>query len=144
MIKYILKSTGFEGQITFGFNVEGRLIFFNNEGEMTAEQHDWLLTYLPIHISRLDQFKKRDTITIIEIPDDITWDRFWNTYDLKLNAKRCKPLWEALNDHDKLLAIIRISHYKTYSKAKGTAMCNPERYLRDRYFDTDFLRLNAK
>jgi hypothetical protein len=141
MTKYTLTSTNFTGQVTFGYRFDGKLMFFHNEGDMSEEHFQYLLSFLPLHVSQLDKFRKSAMSTITEIPADVSWERFWETYNQKINAKRCKPLWEALTDYDKMLAIVKITHYLKYCERKNINVANPEKYLRDRYFDTDWLKL---
>lgn len=139
MKKYTLTSPKFDGQILFGYNDSRVLVYFNNETTMTFDQHAWVLKKLPLGEDEIDPLSKKINGVLAEVPEDISFDRFWDDYGKKINLKRCKPLWAKLTEGEAMTAILRIPAYKAYLKRtnfRNTA--DPEKYLRDRYFETDW------
>lgn len=137
MKKFILTSPKFSGQVTFGYNGDGHLVFFNNEIPEPAVII-WMKRYLPLSETELVEFKSKVHATVVEVPEDLTFDRFWNLYDKKINRKRAEPLFEKLAEADKMQAIMRIKAYQEYCHYKRRGIADPEKYLRDRFFDTDW------
>jgi hypothetical protein len=136
MKKFILKSPKFEGQVTFGYDVNGDLVFYHNE---IPDQKviKWINKYTPLNGADLEAFKQRVQATITEVPEDLSWDRFWNAYDKKINKKRVLPLFEKLSDADKMLAIMRIPAYKDYCYRTKRGVADPQKWL-DVLFETDW------
>jgi hypothetical protein len=139
MKKYVLTSTSFIGNVTFGYNDIGQLVFFDNSSKMDANQHAWLLNNLPTASPVLEIIKTKIKGTIEEIPEDISFDAFWNKYDKKINRKRCEPLWKKLSDADKLCAIKNIKPYEDYLQRTGfRGKCDPENYFKKEYHLVDW------
>lgn len=136
MIKYLLTSPKFDGQIVFGYT-NGHLVFYNNETTNEAVIL-WLKQFLPVDEAALQPMQKRIDGTITIVPEDLTFERFWIAYDKKINRKRTEPLFEKLNDAGKMQAIMRIKAYHEYCAFKGRGIADPEKYIRDRYFETNW------
>lgn len=139
MKKFILTSPKFENQVTFGYDVNGDLVFYNNEIPDPAVIK-WMKRFLPVDETELEQFKTKIAATITEIPEDLSFDRFWNAYAKKINRLRTEPLYNKLNDADKIKCIIRIHDYKEACFRLKRGVKDPENYIRDRFFDTDWKR----
>jgi len=139
MKKYSLTSSYFSGAVVFGYSDEGHLVLYSNGGEMTSQQHDWLLTNLPMHITHVDELAKVVKGKLEEMPSDLSFNCFWETYGKKINRKRTEPLYIKLDDVEKYRAIAGIVPYKNYLKRSGwRGQVDPEKYLRDRYFETNW------
>lgn len=140
MRKFVLTSPKFSKHVTFGYDANGDLVFYNNEIPDPVVIK-WMKRFLPIDLNELESFKSKMAGTITEVPEDLSFDRFWNTYDKKVNRKRAEPLFEKLADADKMQAIMRIKTYFAYCEAKKRGIADPERYLRDRFFETNWYSL---
>ena len=140
MKKYILTSPKFKGQVTYGYNDDGDIIFYNNEIADPVVVK-WMKRFMPIDSAELERFRAKVHATITEVPEDLTFDRFWNQYDKKINRKRAEPLFEKLNDAEKMQTIMRIKAYQEYCQCKHRGIADPEKYLRDRFFETEWMKL---
>lgn len=140
MKKYILTSSKFTGTVVFGYNPDtDYLQLFDSKSDLTELQHRWLLQNLPYTPSELTLLAKKMNASLEEIQQDISFEAFWDTYGKKVNMKRCKPLFSALSDECKLLAIGRIRAYFKYCERTGfRGIADPDKYLRNRYFETDW------
>lgn len=139
MKKYSLSSGAFAGAVVFGYSDEGHLVLYNNTSQMTAPQQDWLLQKLPTHITHIDELAKIVKGKLEEMPEDLRFDCFWETYAKKINRKRTEPLYNKLDDVEKYRAIASIGPYKNYLKRSGwRGQADPEKYLKDRYFETNW------
>lgn len=137
MRKFILTSPKFTGQATFGYDENGHLVFYHNEIPDKAVII-WMKRFLPLDEVELTTFKIKVHASVTEIPEDLTFDRFWNAYDKKINKKRTEPLFERLADAEKMQVIMCIKDYKDYCYYKHRGIADPEKYLRDRFFETDW------
>ena len=140
MKKYILTSPKFTGQVIFGYDENGHLVFYHNEIPDKVVIV-WMKRYLPLDEAALADFKTKIRATIVEVPEDLSFDRFWNFYDKKINRKRAEPLFEKLNAAEKIQAIVRVKAYKDYCYYTHRGIADPEKYLRVRFFDTDWEKL---
>ncbi|MDO3641957.1 hypothetical protein [Mucilaginibacter sp. L3T2-6] len=140
MQKYILTSPRFKGQVTFGYDHNGDIVFYNNEiaDEVVVK---WMKRFIPIDKHELETFKTKVQATITEVPEDLTFERFWNAYDKKHNRKRTEPLYNKLSDAEKMQALMRIKQYQEYCYLKSRGIADPEKYIRERYFETDWMKL---
>lgn len=139
MRKYILTSPRFNGTVTFGYDANDSLVFYHNECDNEAAIN-WLKNNLPVSEQALKELKKNIDGSIQEVPQDLSFDTFWDTYDQKINRKRVEPLWKKLSDANKMLAIMKVKSYDAYINRKGIGKANPDNYLSREYFLTDWAK----
>lgn len=126
MKKYVLTSPKFNGQVTFGYDQGGDLVFYNNEIPDAAVVK-FMKNFLPLDSAEFARFKgKIKHAVITEVPEDLTFERFWNAYDKKINRKRAEPIYEKLSDADRTMAIMRITSYQEYCQVKHRGVADPE------------------
>lgn len=140
MKKYIVTSTQFMGELVFTYsnnqlvqmdveavsNIETMLRFIYEKLPKTSEA---LLGWLVVS----------KTMKIREVPSDLTFENFWNTYSYKVgNKPKSEKLWKALSDASKALAITKIKKYREAKEQEGTAMLYPERYLSYKTYENEF------
>lgn len=139
MTKYIFTSERFTGSVVFGYDDEFNVLtYYKVEAEMNDKQLSYLLSNLPFHKVNIAGFAKAVKGVLQEEPADISFDAFWDAYDKKVNRKRAEPIYKKLADQERLMAIVAIKAYKKYCGQSGRAIADPEKFLRDRYFDTDW------
>ncbi|MCZ2129290.1 MAG: hypothetical protein LC109_03385 [Bacteroidia bacterium] len=144
MRHFILTSTSFTGQIEYKYCNEGYLISFKNEAALSAVQREKILVKMPLTIAGFNNLIAiSKTLTVQEIEQDLGFDSFWNLYDKKINRKRCEPLWNKLKDADRLRCMQNIPVYKRYlQRTNFRAQKDPDGYLRDRLFETEWNKIN--
>lgn len=141
MKKYLLTSDSFDGNVVLGYQENDLLTLYSNDSEMTEPQRIWLLKNLPCHLSQVQHLAKQIKGKLEEMPEDISFNSFWSAYKKKINLKRCTPLFEKLSDADKLRAINAIKPYDAYlTRTKFRGKADPDTYLRNRYFETDWAK----
>ncbi|WAC40559.1 hypothetical protein [Pedobacter sp. SL55] len=138
MKKYMLTSVLFTGTVVFVYNAEGWLVGFDNSAEFSDDQHLWLIKNLPLKLGVIEPWSKKIKGTLKEVPMDLSFDVFWETYGKKINRLRTEPLYKKLDDTAKALAIMRVKPYQTYCKNNNRGIADPEKYLRNGYYDTDW------
>lgn len=139
MKKFVLTSPKLQGQVTFGYNDDGFLIFFHNEAEMNREQHQWMLNNNPGLQQNITILAQIIQGRLEELPEDLSFDRFWVDYGKKINKARCIPLYNKLKDADKMLCLRGIRPYDRYlNRNPWRGKADPETYLKKRMFETDW------
>lgn len=140
MRKYILTSPRFTGHVTFGYDDADNLIFYHNETEEEAVIN-WLKRNLPVNDAELSQLQTKIKGTIKEVPEDLSFDTFWDKYDKKINRKRCEPMWKKLSDAERMQAITNIKPYELYLERTGfRGKADPENYLKKEHYAVDWKR----
>ncbi len=139
MKKYVLTSQSFEGQVMFWFNEEGLMIFYHNESEMNKAQQEWLLANLPLTVDMIALVTAKIKGSLEQLPEDISFDTFWDLYAKKLNRIRAEKLYNKLNEGDKLKAINSIKHYDNYLQRNSwRSKADPDTYLRNQSYLTEW------
>ncbi len=136
--KYLMTSkTGV--QIEFGYDGNGRLVEFRLTSELEEIHHKWLIDRLPFTMEDLDKLGKVPSVTITEIPLDLSFEAFYNKYEFKLgDRKKAEKLWKALSTADRTLAIQKIPAYKYHVKTAGIGTLHAERYISQERFKNEF------
>jgi len=140
--KYLMKSQSFEGTVTFGFDAEGMLKFYDNESEMNQEQSAWLLRNFPFSLEHLKQVQSKIKGKLEEIPADLSFEVFWKAYNHKRNKIRCEPIWKKMKDTERLECLMNIKSYENYLRRSGIAKLNPENYLKRKEYLNNWNQIN--
>jgi hypothetical protein len=141
--KYILTSPSFKGNAVFGFS-GGFLSYFENESEMNEEQLRWLYGHFPFTLENLVAIQSKIKGRLEQVPTDLGFDVFWDSYDKKVNRKRCEPLWKKLTDAERITCLRSIAAYNSYLKRVGfRAKMDPENYLKREAFSNPWNSLTS-
>ncbi|TAN18809.1 MAG: hypothetical protein EPN37_04415 [Chitinophagaceae bacterium] len=144
MKKFILTSSKFEGQVTFGYNEKDILIFLHNEAQMNNTQHNWLIHHLPACSEEIQKLNKILQGKLEELPEDLSLDRFWQLYNKKINRKRCEPLWKKMKEAEKMQCLRSIPHYEQYlNRINWREKADPENYLKKAMYQNDWRNLKG-
>lgn len=143
MKHYILTSSKFAGSVQYKYCDEGFLVWFQYDAAMSDAQRIYTLQKMPLTLQGFqDLMGTSKTVKIEEVMPDLSFDAFWNAYDKKINRKRCEPLWNKLKDHERMQCLKSIPQYVKYlTRTNYRAKKDPDGYLRDRLFETEWHRL---
>lgn len=148
MRKFRITSEKFKGEIFLSYNADGVVnIIDTSDTSFAAKRMKGLLATLPVTLGddikqTLGAFAKEKALNIVEIPPDVSFDRFWNTYGKKINRKRAEGLYKKLGDADRFLAITKVKDYDRYlAWQQWRSKADPDTYIRNRMFETDFKNL---
>lgn len=74
------------------------------------------------------------------VPLDLSFEKFWNTYNYKVGNKgKAQKLWKLLNQEDKIKALCRVTSYNYFLQINpNTEKIYPERYLSQRRFENEY------
>lgn len=139
MNKYVLTFKNTEGEIIYEYDSKGFLSTFNVKCEITAEQHKWLTQHMPFMEDEIAMFDKIENVNIYLIPQDLSFEAFWNTYGYKMgNKKRAIKLWAELNEGDRVEVFKHLPKYAIYLKQRsGMQKVYPETFLSQRRWENE-------
>jgi hypothetical protein len=140
MKKYIVTSSQFMGELVFGYQ-HNQLVFMDLDAISEVPSFlAYVYSKLPVSSEALQGWlASSKTMKIREVPADLTFENFWNTYGYKVgNKPKAQKLWNALKDQKKALALMKIKPYQKYVEAAAIAMIYPERYLSQERYENEF------
>lgn len=141
MIKYVLTSSKFEGQIVVGYK-DGRICLLDlSTTTLSDKQFDYILTNLPVHEADVKiMVSKSQDLKMVFVPEDLSFERFWTDYNYKIgNKKRAEKLWCELTEADKITALNSIPKYLNFLQRKSNIeRLYPETFLSQRRFENQF------
>lgn len=133
-IKYTLTSGKFPGKLVFGYT-DGLLTYFECAATIKTESYQWVLANFPctpVHLkSMADQIPGKMEV----VPEDLSFEAFWEAFGKKENKHRCEPLWKKLTEADRIECLSSIKPYDGYLKRMNwRAKLSPENYLKKEAF----------
>jgi len=138
MKRYILTSKKFIGQIFLAFNNRGTVAAVDmTTAELDAHSTGHFLRSIPVLESNLAKSFSSE-VTIVAEDFQVSFDDFWNSYDKKINKKRCIPLWNKLNLNQQVAAYYGIRKYDAFLKASNRIKCDPENYIRNEMWENEY------
>lgn len=142
-IKYTLTSAKFTGKLVFGYS-EGFLTYFECAAEIKLANYKWFLENLPLIPSQLKKLADAIPGHMEVVPDDLSFDAFWNAYGKKANRHRCEPLWNKFSEADRIECLSSIKPYDSYLKRVAyRAKLDPENYLKKEAFRNNWNQLTS-
>lgn len=115
MKKYHVTSDQFKGFISYEFNDEILLTSFSlKDAELTEKSQVWFLKHQPRDLVELNEIiKTQTTLSITEVPCEVTFQIFWDKYDDKDTSSKVRThkLWKKMSDADQAAALMYIPKY---------------------------------
>lgn len=143
MRRFLISSPNFIGQVEMVFNFNGELMSLHlGNANLTIGQIKYLLKNTPLIIDDLQTAFASSKAIIVESNFEVTFDMFWNKYDLKRNKKPAEKIWVKMNTVDKVKAYHSINAYNKYLKRND--WCNrlyPDTYLRNEHYNNEWDKL---
>lgn len=106
-------------------------------------QAGWIKSSLPAKENELFAWAAgSDKITVEEVPEDLSFNEFWTTYDYKVGKKdRALALWAALPAEERAQALRAIPKYKYWlAQRPAIEKLYPETYLKQKRYQNEFKR----
>lgn len=141
MKRYMVTSNSFDGELVFKYDLNSLLIAFEIQATLTPSQRDWFFKNLPLNEQTLVVAwpKASKTMRVQEVPEDLSFETFYNRYAYKVgDKKKCQKLWANLTDENKAKALHAIAKYHKFVESTGTAKVYPERFLSKEYYNNEY------
>lgn len=130
MRKFVITSSKFEGSITLVYNEHGRVIKMDIETLLTDHQHAFFMSVFPAKITQLDSLKARQSVKIIEVLQEVSFDEFYDAFGNKVGRIKAENVWKRMSRAEQLKAFKNIPKYKNYLNLnQGIAQLYPATYL---------------
>jgi hypothetical protein len=142
-IKYTLTSAKFDGKLVFGYT-DGLLTYYENAAEIKVANYKWFLENLPLVPAQLKKIADAIPGKMEVVPEDLTFDAFWDAYAKKVNRIRCEPLWKKMSEADRIECLQSIKAYDGYlRRMNGRAKLDPENYLKKESYRNPWNQLTS-
>lgn len=136
--KFTITSTKFEGELVLKYALNGYLMGFENNAQLSEEQHRFFLGKFPIDEGNLRLLlSKTNTLSFTEIDVVPTFDDFWIAYNYKHDKVLAIKEWDKLNVTDKVLAVAGIKKYNKHIESKNIGKVYPVRYIKYRKWENE-------
>lgn len=143
MRKFLISSISFSGQVEIIFDFSGVLIsIYLGNTNLTVGQIKYLLKNAPLTVADLPNAFAGSKAIIVESSFEVTFEMFWNKYDLKRNKKPAEKIWVKMATVDKVKAYHSIDGYNKY--LKKNEWCNrlyPDTFLRNEHYNDEWDKL---
>lgn len=144
MSKYIVIAHDDEGnEISMTFEYDNGMFNFLKSWTVSGKWENhfwrWVWTKPPLTQEVLIEWKHPMIREIKEVPEDLTFARFWDLYDYKVgDKKKAEKAWNNAPDADKIAALAGIPKYKYWLSCCTTAQAHAVTYLNQRRYENDF------
>lgn len=136
--KYILTSALIKGEIVFKYNLKGYLSSVEIAASgLSLEIFNWIWNHLPKTTKEIAEYiAKAKNFTIQEIPEDLSFERFWEEYGHKVGKKTMtQNAWKKMSQADKIACLLYIPKLRKIKASEGTQMPYPSTYLNQKYWE---------
>ena len=141
-MKYILTGKKTPAKVVFNYDLNGFITAFEVEGITDEDQLRFLFWNSKFPFPYVQQLTKEvvasNFFNVQIIPDDLSFERFWETYNYKVSKKKAKSLWEKLSKANKIKALLHLPKYENYLKRKNIEKAYPDTYLRNEKFEDEY------
>lgn len=138
----ITGSSAWEGYIEVIYNDSDSIIKFDFMGaELNNQQKDLFMRRCPVTYSTgcISKAFPHSNLKVIEGDYFVTFNDFWQEYNLKRNRLRCEKLWNKMSNADKVLAHFGIRAYRRHLQLNTWKnQADPETYLKSRYWENEW------
>lgn len=149
MKRFIITSSTFLGEINVLYGLDMRLQFIDlMKCDLTDEQIGFFKKHLTPTLSKgegadgVEDLKKcfgTARLDIVEQGYKITFEQWFNRYNVKRNKARCLKLWNKLSEADQVNAFFKLGLYERHLMVNNwKTKAEPDTYLRNRYWENDW------
>jgi len=137
MRKYLVTSPMFAGEMIFGYDADGVLVYYENNAELLPEHILALSKSFPFTPDDLQKLVKNGKVTEIT---DLSFEKFWKEYDYKVgNKSLVERTWKKLSESERISVLDRLPKYKYYlSTHQSLEKAYPATFLNQRRWENEF------
>jgi hypothetical protein len=130
MVKYVLTSPMFEGDVTFIFSENGYINTYINSALLTEDQQTFLISNFPFKLDELNKLiSKSKSLHLREVPLELTFTMFWDKYNYKSDKYLAEKIWNKMSKKEQLEAYEYIPFYHSEIARTGASKKYPKTYL---------------
>lgn len=141
MNKLIITSPRFAGEIAVLYGIDKKLLFIDfMKSELSEDQIEYFKSKVPVFYK--DDFVAsfgNAKIAVVEEGYVVSFEQWWEAYNLKRNKVRCLKLWEKLSEADQVNAFFKLQSYERHlSLNSWRTKAEPDTYIRNRYWESEW------
>jgi len=141
-MQYILTSPKKPVKIVFNYDFNGFLIGIEIEGITDENELRFIFWNAKFPFPYLERLipgvEKLGLFRIRKVEDDLSFERFWRVYGLKVSKKKAEKLWDRLSKADRIKVFIHLPKYEAYLQSKGIEKAYPDTYLRNAKYEDEY------
>jgi hypothetical protein len=141
MNRYIITSSKFTGEINVLYGLDNRLLYIDfMKCDLNDEQITYFKDKLPIYYSEnFGGVFGRSELTVIKEGFKVTFEQWWNRYNVKHNKLRAEKIWNKLTIGDQVNAFFKYTMYERHLTINNwKTKADPDTYLRNRYWESEW------
>lgn len=128
-MKYIVQSKDGELAVTVTYGPTGTFMGMVVNKEVSFEVLNKLLASVDYQEANLIKRYKPFPKLLTPVPEDTSFDKFWNAYGLKRNKKRSERLWKRLMEEERVKCLAYIPKYLIEVRQAGIGQKYPDTFL---------------
>lgn len=112
---YILTSPKFQGEIEILYDENDLITAFEIRAELSLDQLTRFFGRFPITEADIKRFEASPDVTVLLVPEDLSFSKFWAEWPGKsANKERAQLLWDKLAKKNKVRCLWSLRAYKRY------------------------------
>lgn len=141
MRKFLIASTKYQGnvEVVYAADVLQRICFA--QAALSPAQRQAFKAIVPVQFAEFEATMRSQGATVVEEDYTVSFDDYWRLVRKKINRKRCEQLWARMSKVAQVQAVSALPHYYKYLARKERQEADPENYLRNEYYNTEWAKL---
>lgn len=138
MRRFLIASKKYTGQVEVLYVADllQRIDFAG--AELNAEQRTGLKKLVPTSFADFETVMTALGATVVEEAYRVTFEDYWRQVKKKVNTKRARIIWDKLSQVDQVLAVMALPKYYKYLQKNNRLEADPETYLKNGYYETQW------
>ena len=109
--------------------------------ELSADKRNGLKKVVPASFESFEAVMTSLGATVVAEAYEVSFDDYWKQVKKKVNRKRCELLWGKLGKVQQVKVVASLGDYYRHLQKSGRYEVDPERYLKDEYYETEWRKL---
>lgn len=143
MRKFTITSPAYTGEASLIYADDGTLkVIDASLTNMPANVMQSFKAKVPAHVDAITECFANTQAVIVESDYEVTFDMFWEKYDLKRNKQDALKLWNKMSKQEKVIAFHSLYSYERY--LLRNTWCNkmyPDTYLRGKHYHDEWNKI---
>jgi hypothetical protein len=147
MRRFLIESKKYTGQIEVVYAPcppNGELLLQRidfTQAELSGSKRASFKQMLPVTFGMFEPMMIEAGATVVEEAYTVSFDDYWKAVKKKVNRKRCEMLWGKMGQMQRVKAVMALPDYYRYLQRVTRYEVDPERYLKEEYYETEWRKL---
>ncbi len=141
MRSFLISSKKYSGSVEVVYNDGALLRIDFAQANLTSLQLTGLKEMIPAKYEHFEARMMGVGAIVVEKDYEVSFDDYWKKVKKKVNRKRCEALWLRMGKVAQVQAVVALPMYYKYLQRTGRLEADPETYLRNEYYTTEWQKL---